>query len=567
MTESSANKPANGNVCHRATNGVKPGRNGFVKNHYLYQQQQQKYCYPEEKVHHVACNGGLYSRPFNESFEETPMLVAVLTYMGYGILTIFGYLRDFLREWKIEKCHIAREREEQKDFVPLYQDFENFYTRNLYMRIRDSWNRPICSVPGAKVDLVERVSHDYNWTFDYTGRVVKDVINMGSYNYLGFAENTGLCAEAAAAVTSKYGVGVSSTRQEMGNLDRHEEMEKLVAKFLGVESAMAFGMGFATNSMNIPALTGKGCLILSDELNHASLVLGARLSGSTIRVFKHNNMQSLEKLLRDAIVHGQPRTHRPWKKILILVEGIYSMEGSIVRLPEVIALKKKYKAYLYLDEAHSIGALGPNGRGVVDYFGLDSRDVDIMMGTFTKSFGAAGGYIGGRKELIDYLRTHSHSAVYATSMSPPVVEQIITSMKCIMGEDGTSVGRERIQQLAENTTYFRRKLQEMGFIIYGNDDSPVVPMMLYMPAKIGAFGREMLKRNIGVVVVGFPATPIIESRARFCISAAHTKEMLDMALSVISEVGDLLQLKYSRHRILPSLDRPFDETTYEENED
>uniref|UniRef100_A0A673ZTR7 serine C-palmitoyltransferase n=1 Tax=Salmo trutta TaxID=8032 RepID=A0A673ZTR7_SALTR len=470
---------------------------------------------------------GLYSRPFIESFEETPMLVAVLTYMGYGILTIFGYLRDFLRDWKIERCHIAREREEQRDFVPLYQDFENFYTRNLYMRIRDSWNRPICSVPGAKMDLVERVSPDYNWTFDYTGKVVEGVINMGSYNYLGFAENTGYCADASAEVTMKYGVGVASTRQEMGNLDRHEEMEELVAKFLGVESAMAFGMGFATNSMNIPALTGKGCLILSDELNHASLVLGARLSGSTIRVFKHNNMQSLEKMLRDAIVHGQPRTHRPWKKILILVEGIYSMEGSIVRLPEVIALKKRYRAYLYLDEAHSIGALGPGGRGVVDYFGLDPRDVDVMMGTFTKSFGAAGGYIGGRKELMEYLRSHSHSAVYAASMSPPVVEQIIASMKCIMGEDGTTLGRDRVQQLAENTLYFRRKLTEMGFIIYGNNDSPVVPMMLYMPAKIGAFGREMLKRNIGVVVVGFPATPIIESRARFCISAAHTKDMLD----------------------------------------
>ncbi|XP_030636531.1 serine palmitoyltransferase 2 [Chanos chanos] len=565
MTESAANKAVNGEVCHRATNGVKPGRNGFVKNHYHY--KQQKNCYAEEKVYHTACNGGVYSRPFIESFEETPMFVAVLTYMGYGILTIFGYLRDFLRDWKIEKCHIAREREQQKDFVPLYQDFENFYTRNLYMRIRDNWNRPICSVPGAKMDLVERISYDYNWTFDYTGRVVKDVINMGSYNYLGFAENTGPCANAAAQVTMNYGVGIGSTRQEIGNLDKHEELEKLVAAFLGVESAMAFGMGFATNSMNIPALAGKGCLILSDELNHASLVLGARLSGSTIRVFKHNNMQSLEKLLRDAIVNGQPRTHRPWKKILILVEGIYSMEGSIVRLPEVIALKKKYKAYLYLDEAHSIGALGPSGRGVVDYFGLDPRDVDVMMGTFTKSFGAAGGYIGGKKELIDYLRTHSHSAVYATSMSPPVVEQIITSMKCIMGEDGTTMGRERVQQLAENTVYFRRRLQEMGFIIYGNSDSPVVPMMLYMPAKIGAFGREMLKRNIGVVVVGFPATPIIESRARFCVSAAHTKEMLDTALSMISEVGDLLQLKYSRHRILPSLDRPFDETTYEENED
>uniref|UniRef100_A0A672FVX7 Serine palmitoyltransferase 2-like n=1 Tax=Salarias fasciatus TaxID=181472 RepID=A0A672FVX7_SALFA len=274
-------------------------------------------------VHAASRHDRLYSRPFIESFEETPMLVAVLTYMGYGILTIFGYLRDFLRHWKIERCHIAREREEQQDFVPLYQDFENFYTRNLYMRIRDNWNRPICSVPGEKMDLMERVSHDFNWTFKYTGRVVPDVINLGSYNYLGFAENQGPCADAAAQITMTYGAGVASTRQEIGNLDRHEEMEKLVAKFLGLESAMAFGMGFATNSMNIPALVGKGCLILSDELNHASLVLGARLSGSTIRVFKHNNMQSLEKLLREAIVHGQPRTHRPWKKILIVVEGIY----------------------------------------------------------------------------------------------------------------------------------------------------------------------------------------------------------------------------------------------------
>uniref|UniRef100_A0A3P8WRZ9 serine C-palmitoyltransferase n=1 Tax=Cynoglossus semilaevis TaxID=244447 RepID=A0A3P8WRZ9_CYNSE len=501
----------------------------------------------------VTHNSNLYKRPFVESFEETPLLVAVLTYMGYGILTIFGYLRDFLRHWNIEKCHVARDREQQKDFVPLYQDFENFYTRNLYMRIRDNWNRPVCGVPGAKMDLAERVSYDYNWTFKHTGKVVKDVINMGSYNYLGFAENVGACADAAVDVTKKYGSGVGSTRCEIGNLDIHEELEQLIARFLGVESSMAFGMGFATNSMNIPALTGKGCLILSDELNHASLVLGARLSGSTIRVFKHNNMQSLEKLLRDAIVHGQPRTHRPWKKILIVVEGIYSMEGSIVRLPEVIALKKRYKAYLYLDEAHSIGALGPHGGGVVDYFGLDPNDVDIMMGTFTKSFGAAGGYIGGKKELIDYLRSHSHSALYATSMSPPVAQQIITSMKIIMGEDGSTLGRQQTQ-LSQNTTYFRKKLWDMGFIIYGNDDSPVVPLMLYMPAKIGAFGREMLKRNIGTVVVGFPATPIIESRARFCVSAAHTREMLDIALEAISEVGDVLQLKYSRReRPLPAL--------------
>lgn len=555
----------NGNLCQMANGHTTSVANGplktNVKNGYL------KIGRRQEKIHYVAQNGGLYKKPFNEYFEETPLLVAVLTYMGYGILTLFGYLRDFLREWKIEKCHHATEREEQKDFVPLYQDFENFYTRNLYMRIRDNWNRPICSVPGPKFDIIERVSCDYNWTFKFTGHIIKDVINLGSYNYLGFAENTGLCAETAAAVTKEYGVGVCSTRQEFGNMDKHEELEKLIARFLGLEAAMAFGMGFATNSMNIPALVGKGCLILSDELNHSSLVLGARLSGATIRVFKHNNMQSLEKLLKDAVVNGQPRTHRPWKKILILVEGIYSMEGSIVRLPEVIALKNKYKAYLYLDEAHSIGALGPTGRGVVEYFGINPRDIDVLMGTFTKSFGAAGGYIAGKKELIDYLRTHSHSAVYATAMSAPVEQQIISAMKCIMGEDGTTIGQERVQQLAENTRYFRWRLMEMGFIIYGNRDSPVVPLMLYMPAKIGAFGREMLKRNIGVVVVGFPATPIIESRARICISAAHTRVMLDTALKAFDEVGDLLQLKYSRHQLVPLLDRPFDETTYEETED
>ncbi|NWX10712.1 SPTC3 palmitoyltransferase, partial [Caloenas nicobarica] len=472
-------------------------------------------------------NGTLYKKTFIEHFEQAPMYVAVLTFLGFGVGTVFGYLRDFMRAWGLEKRNIAAEREQQKDFVPLYQDFENFYTRNLYMRIRDNWNRPICSVPGPQFDLMERVTDDYNWTFRFTGRTIKNVINMGSYNYLGFAETDVNALKTVTIELQKYGTGVCSTRQEMGTLDKHVEIEKLVAKFLGVEDAMVFGMGFATNSMNIPALVGKGCLILSDELNHTSLVLGARLSGATIRIFKHNNMQSLENLLRDAIIYGQPRSRRAWRKIIILVEGIYSMEGSIVRLPEIVSLKKKYKAYLYLDEAHSIGAVGATGRGVVEYFGMSPDDVDVLMGTFTKSFGAAGGYLAGKKDLVDFLRTHSHSAVYATSMCPAVAEQIIRAMKCLMGLDGTTQGLQRVRQLGRNTRYFRRRLHEMGFIIYGNDDSPVVPLLLYMPGKIGAFARRMLEKNIGVVVVGFPATPITESRARFCVSAAHTREMLD----------------------------------------
>uniref|UniRef100_A0A3Q3IPG8 serine C-palmitoyltransferase n=1 Tax=Monopterus albus TaxID=43700 RepID=A0A3Q3IPG8_MONAL len=492
---------------------------------------------------------GVASRQYKqESFEQAPMYVAVMTYLGYGIVTLFGYLRDFLRAVELERCHVAQEKEEQKDFVPLYQDFENFYTRNLYMRVRDNWNRPICSLPGPVFDLMERVSDDYNWTFRLTGRTIHNVINTGSYNYLGFAENSADFLKTVADVTCQYGVGVCSTRQEIGNLGIHEELDKLVANFLGVESSMTFGMGFATNSMNIPALVGKGCLILSDELNHTSLILGARLSGATIRVFKHNNMLSLEKMLREAVCSGQPRTHRPWRKILIMVEGIYSMEGSVVRLSEIIALKKKYKAYLYLDEAHSIGAVGPSGRGVTELFDVDPADVDVMMGTFTKSFGAAGGYIAGKKELVDYLRSHSHSAAYGTAMSPPVTQQIIRAMKCIMGNDGTTEGIRRVRQLAENIRYFRARLKEMGYIIYGSDDSPVVPVLLYMPGKVAAFAREMLERKVGVVVVGFPATPIAEARARFCLSASHTREMLNQVLHHLNEVGDNLCLKISQQK-------------------
>lgn len=160
------------------------------------------------------------------------------------------------------------------------------------------------------------------------------------------------------------------------------------------------------------------------------------------------------------------------------------MEGSIVRLPEIIAIKKKYKAYLYLDEAHSIGAVGPNGRGVVDYWGCDPKDIDILMGTFTKSFGSAGGYIAGPRKLIDYLAMHSHASAYASSMSPPVTAQITRTLETIMGLDGTGEGVKRIKQLADNTRYFRDKLIKMGFIVYGNHASPVVPVMLYMPSKI-----------------------------------------------------------------------------------
>lgn len=344
----------------------------------------------------------------------------------------------------------------------------------------------------------------------------------------------------------KYHVGVGSCRFEGGSMDLHQKLESLVARFVGKEASMVISMGFATNSTSLPALVEKGCLIISDELNHSSLVFGARLSKATIRIFKHNDMSDLEAVVRDAIAQGQPRTHRPWKKILVVVEGLYSMEGSIVKLPQIVELKKKYGFYLYVDEAHSIGALGPHGKGVCDYFNVDPNDIDILMGTFTKSFGAAGGYIAASHDIINHLRARNHGNVYAETITPPIAQQIITSMSEILGEDGSQDGKRRLHQIAENCTYFRRELKKLGFIVYGHDDSPVIPLLLFNPAKIPAFSRECLKRGLAVVVVGYPATPIITSRARFCMSAAHTREDLEWALKEISEVGDKLQLKHNR---------------------
>ncbi|KAL1241838.1 Serine palmitoyltransferase [Trichinella spiralis] len=476
--------------------------------------------------------------------EQPPLFIAIMAYFTYGFLVFTGYVQDFLRWLGIELHKNFQESPKMKDFVPLYSDFEALYTRCVYIRIRDSWNRPICSVPGAEITLLDRVTDDNGWTFRYTGGKTK-VINLGSYNYLGFAENTGPCVEEVERSIRKYGIGVCSSRKEAGNMSIHNRLERLMAQFLGVEDALCFPMGFATNSMNVPCFAEKGCLLLSDELNHASLILGCRLTGATIKVFKHNDTVDLENKIRDAIVYGQPRTRRPYKKILIFVEGIYSMEGTIVNLPEIIRIKKKYKAYLYLDEAHSIGALGKRGRGVCDYYGCDPQDVDILMGTFTKSFAAAGGYIAGKKEVIDYLRRNSYSTIYAAALSPPIAQQIISTLKILMGLDGTDEGSRRIAKLERNTIYFRRRLKQKGFILFGNSNSPVVPMMVYFPAKMNHFSREMLKRKVGVVLVGFPATPITLGRARFCISSAHTKEQLDQALEAIDEVGGSMMLKLS----------------------
>lgn len=211
----------------------------------------------------------------------------------------------------------------------------------------------------------------------------------------------------------------------------------------------------------------------------------------------------------------------------------------------ILKLKDRYKFYLFVDEAHSIGALGPKGRGVCDYFGVDASKVDILMGTLTKSFGANGGYVAAEKHIIEKLKSTNAATLYGESPTPPVLMQILTALKIIAGDVMPGHGEERLQRIAFNSRYLRLGLKRLGYIVYGHDDSPIIPIMLYNPAKMPAFSHEMLRRKISVVIVGYPATPLISSRARFCVSAAHNKDDMDRLLAACDEIGNVLQLKFS----------------------
>lgn len=469
-----------------------------------------------------------------------PAIVQFTTYLGYAVLMLFCYLREGFR-----KIVPNSRRPCPKGYAPLVRDFDDMYTRRLYYRIRDCWNRPIDSRPGRIISVMERVSKDNNLTFEFTGRSLP-CINVASYNYLGFSEDLPQITANNIIALSRYGVSTCAGPAEGGKTDLLADLERQTAAYVGKEDALSFAMGFGTNFGAMPSLFGKDTLLLSDSLNHASIVAGSRISQAKVKVFPHQRLDILEKIIKSNIVYGQPRTRRPWKRIIIVVEGIYSMEGEIVDLKEVVRIKKQYKCLLYVDEAHSIGALGVSGRGVCEHCGVDPRDVDVLMGTYTKSFGSIGGYVAGDAALINFIRRQSSAYMVCEALSSAAAQQALSSLRVILGQDGTDIGRNKIKQLHENAIYFREGLRKLGLTVFGEESSPVIPAMLYNPAKMPAFSRKLLKRGLAVVVVGYPATSLIESRARFCVSAAHTRQDLDRALQAIDEVANEAMVRYER---------------------
>eukprot|EP00767_Chilomastix_cuspidata_P005222 gnl/Chilomastix_cuspidata/5422.p1 GENE.gnl/Chilomastix_cuspidata/5422~~gnl/Chilomastix_cuspidata/5422.p1 ORF type:complete len:489 (+),score=197.07 gnl/Chilomastix_cuspidata/5422:285-1751(+) len=407
-----------------------------------------------------------------------------------------------------------------------------------YRRIKDCWHRPIGSNPGCWIDVLERSRRTGSYTVNPHDTI--RALNFGSYNYLGFAAPGGRCLERDAAAIDRLGASAGSTRSRVGCCDVHVELERCVAEFVGKEDCFCFAMGFATNSTGIPTLIAPGSLILSDSLNHTSIVTGCRTSGARIVPFRHGDLADLDRKLAYHLVERARSGAAPYASVVIIVEGIYSMEGDITPLPGLVALKRRYKAFLYVDEAHSVGALGRSGRGVCEHCGVDPADVDVLMGTFTKSFASIGGYIAGSARVIAKVRAASAAAERGMMMPPAAAEQIVAAMDQLRGE-----GTWRLRRLAENTARFRDALKKEGFIILGNKASPVVPLMVFQPVKMSFLSRELLKRHIAIVTVGFPAVPILENRIRFCLSSSHTTEDIDFLVRHLKQLGSVLQLTQS----------------------
>ena len=353
----------------------------------------------------------------------------------------------------------------------------------------------------------------------------KKVINLASNNYLGLTTHPKL-REAALEATRKYGVGSGAVRTIAGTMKIHMELEEKIARFKNVEACVVFQSGFAANAGTVSAVLGKEDFIISDQLNHASIIDGARLSRAKILVFNHKDLAHAEEQL--ASVKDQPG------RKLLITDGVFSMDGDIGPLPGLCDLAEKYGAIMMVDDAHASGVLGRNGRGTIDHFHQHGR-VDIQVGTLSKAIGALGGYVCGTRDLIDFLYHRARPFLFSTSHPPSV------AATCIAAFDVLEQEPERIQKLWENTLFWKRELGLLGFDIGGKttpaSETPITPIIIGDGARTMKFSRELFKEGVLGTGIAFPTVPEGKARVRTIMTATHTKEELTQALEVLGRVG------------------------------
>lgn len=346
----------------------------------------------------------------------------------------------------------------------------------------------------------------------------KTVLMFGSNAYLGLTNHPKV-KEAAIEAVKKYGTGCAGSRFLNGTLDLHIQLEKRLAEFVGKEDAIVYSTGFQVNLGVVSCLTGREDYILWDELDHASIIEGHRLSFSTKLKYKHNDMESLEKQLQKC---------EPDKVKLIVTDGVFSMEGDVAKLPEIVTLAKKYNASVMVDEAHGIGVFGRQGRGTCNHFGV-SQDVDLIMGTFSKSFASIGGFIAADESIINYLRHHSRSYIFSASNTPAATAAANAALDIMLNEP------ERIQHLWDLTHYALDGFRQMGCEI-GHTSTPIIPLFIRDNDLTFLIVKELFEAGIFVNPVVAPAVASEDTLIRFSLMATHTKEQLDYALETIHKV-------------------------------
>jgi len=346
------------------------------------------------------------------------------------------------------------------------------------------------------------------------------VINLSSNNYLGLNTHRRL-VDAAKQATETFGVGSGAVRTIAGTMQIHLELEKAIARFKHVEASVVFQSGFTANAGTVSSILGKGDLIISDELNHASIIDGCRLSRAEIRVFPHKDLNHLEEILKET-------ANFAGKKLLI-TDGVFSMNGDIAPLPALVELGERYGAILMVDDAHSSGVLGKDGRGTVDHFNLHGR-VDIQVGTLSKAIGSLGGYVCGSRNLIDFLYHRARPFLFSTSHPPAVAASCLAAFQVLQEEP------EWIERLWENTRFFKAGLERWGFNT-GQSETPITPIIVGNGDLAMRFSDELFANGVFAQGIGFPTVPEARSRLRTIVTATHTQSQLQRALDVMGQVG------------------------------
>lgn len=355
----------------------------------------------------------------------------------------------------------------------------------------------------------------------------KRVLNLCSNNYLGFANHVQL-KEAARKAIDEFGVGPAAVRTIAGNMVLHNQLEEKLARFKRVEAAIAYQSGFNANLAVIPALVGRDDVVFSDELNHASIIDGCRLSGATSVRFQHCSPSSLEEKLKEHFPAGSTR------RALVVTDGVFSMDGDIAPLPELTEVAERFNALIMVDDAHGEGVLGDGGRGVVDHFHLHGR-VDVEVGTLSKAFGVVGGFVAGRRIIVDHLRQKGRPFLFSSALTPP------DTAACSAAVDILELSDDPVRKLWSNTRYFKEKVAAAGFNT-GASQTPITPVMLGDAKVAQEFSRRLFEEGVFAMAIGYPTVPLEKARIRVMISATHSETDLDFGIDKFVRVGKALRV-------------------------